>query len=175
VSVPSDYKDAAACIFTFDVTQPSTLLRVSRWIDEIKKKTASRTMVFAIAACKCDLPAAPGLMEEGRRLAKQHEAEFIETSAKDDFGTAETFIRTAQRVLGCQREAVNGGLPPISVTVGGAVLVENSDPVNSSTVSTEDTVVEEEQLKTKGTRKNAGVCEGSFLVCSPDGRECSIM
>jgi Ras family len=171
-----DYKDAAAAIFTFDVTQPATLLRVARWIEEVKKKTANRTMVFVIAACKCDLPASPGLMEEGRRLANQHRAEFIETSAKDDFGTSEAFSRTAQRVLSCQKEAVNGNLPPIAVTIGGGVLViESSDPVNASTVSTEDTVVEEEQVKTKRTKKNVEICEGTLLACGSDDRGCSIM
>lgn len=134
-------------------------------------------MVFVIAACKCDLPAAPGLMEEGRRLAAQHNAEFIETSAKDDFGAAETFSRTAQRVLNCQREAVNGTMPPIPVTVGGGVLVENTAPVN---VSTEDTVVEEEHVQTKKPKSNKSeankvVCEGSLLVCGSEDRGCTVM
>lgn len=137
-------------------------------------------MVFVIAACKCDLPAAPGLMDEGRRLATQHKAEFIETSAKDDFGTAETFSRTAQRVLKCQREAVNGTLPPIPVTVGGGVLVENTAPVNTSIVSTEDTVIEEEHVQRKTPNKtkvepSKVICEGSLLVCGSEDRGCTIM
>jgi hypothetical protein len=173
----ADYKDAAAAIFTFDVTQPATLLRVARWIEEVKKTTANRTMVFVIAACKCDLPAAPGLMDEGRRLANQHKAEFIETSAKDDFGTVEAFSRTAQRVLSCQKGAVNGSLPPIPVTVGGGVtlVVESADPVNASTVSTEDTVIEEDEVKSKRTKKKVEICEGSLLVCGSDDRGCQIM
>lgn len=113
------YRDAAAAIFTFDVSQPATLLRISSWLEEVKQKTAGRKIVLVIAACKCDLTAAPGLMDEGRRLAAQHSALFVETSAKLDQGTAETFHTTAQRVLDCHEQATSGAGLSIPVTVGG--------------------------------------------------------
>lgn len=127
------YGDAAAAIFTFDVSQPATLLRISNWLEEVQQKTVGRKMVLVVAACKCDLPAAPGLLEEGQRLAAQHQALFVETSAKFDQGTAETFQKTAQRVLQCHEQATSGVGLPIPVTVGSSNRY--SSPLRGRTVA----------------------------------------
>lgn len=113
------YSNAAAAILTYDVTQPSSLLRLRHWLDELQRNTAGRRIVIAIAACKCDLKAAPGVIEEARLLAQSCDALYVETSAKDNTGVHQLFSDTASRVLHWQAEAVTGTGQPIPVIVAG--------------------------------------------------------
>lgn len=113
------YNAAAAAILTYDVSQPASLHRLIQLLEEVQRNTVGRRIVIAIAACKCDLPAAPGLQEEARRLADSAGALYLETSSKNNVGVHDLFSHTAERVLGWQAEAINGTGLPIPVTTGG--------------------------------------------------------
>ena len=113
------YTTAAAAILTYDVSQPASLHRMAKFLEEVQRNTMGRRIVIAIAACKCDLPATPGLQEEARRLADTCGAIYIETSAKNNTGVHDLFSHTAERVLQWQAESINGTGLSIPVTTGG--------------------------------------------------------
>jgi len=113
------YTTAAAAVLTYDVSQPASLHRMRQFLEEVQRNTVGRRIVIAIAACKCDLPAAPGLQEEARRIAESVGALYLETSSKNNVGVHDLFSHTAERVLQWQAEAINGTGLPIPVTTGG--------------------------------------------------------
>ena len=113
------YTAAAAAILTYDVSQPASLHRLRQFLEEVQRNTVGRRIVIAIAACKCDLPAAPGLQDEARRLADSVGVLYLETSSKNNVGVYDLFSQTAERVLACQADAANGIGLPIPVTTGG--------------------------------------------------------
>jgi Ras-related protein Rab-5C len=113
------YKNAAAAILCYDVSNPRSLLNLRQRLEELKENITVGRIVVAIAACKCDLEPVPGLQDEARKLAKSVDALYVETSAKDDVGVTKLFSQTAERVLQWQKEAEQGYAPPLSVTLGG--------------------------------------------------------
>jgi Ras-related protein Rab-18 len=124
------YQQAAAAIFTYDVSQPQSLHRLRLLLDEVLQNTAGRRMVLAIAACKTDLDKSlhhPGLQEEAQKLATTHNALYIATSAKTDAGVQSLFEQTAQRVWQWHREAAVGVGLPIPVTTGGTVSSKSAE------------------------------------------------
>lgn len=114
------YGNAAAAILAYDVTQPDSLRKLRYWLEELQRNTIGRRIVIVVAACKCDLEAAPGLEEEARHVAQSCGALYIETSAKDNMGVHKLFSDAAARVLQCQTEAATGTGPPIPVIVAGS-------------------------------------------------------
>ena len=118
------YQQAAAAIFTYDVSQPQSLHRLRVFLDEVLQNTAGRRMALAIVACKTDLDATlhhPGLAEEAQQLAAAHHALYVATSAKTGEGVQSLFEQTAERVWQYQREAQVGSGLPIPVMVGGTI------------------------------------------------------
>jgi len=50
------YKDAAAAIICFDLTDDDSFTGVNYWIDEMVEKNTSDEFVMALAGNKCDIP-----------------------------------------------------------------------------------------------------------------------
>ena len=125
------YNTAAAAILTYDVSQPASLHRLLQFLDEVQRNTVGRRIVIAIAACKCDLPAAPGLQDEARRLADSVGALYLETSSKTNVGVYDLFSHIAERVLACQADAANGTGLPIPVTTGGTTRLPRAQTASA--------------------------------------------
>ena len=83
-------------------------------------------MVIAIAACKSDLTPVPGLEDEAKRIAKQHDAVYVRTSSKTNEGVEEVFQQTAAKVLEWHEMAVSGQARPLNVTVGTQASPNNT-------------------------------------------------
>jgi small GTP-binding protein len=127
------YQHAAAAIVCYDSSNPHSVVRLRRSLQELDKyiKQNHTPMVLAVAACKCDLQssssssgggngtAVPGLEAEARRIAKSYDALYFPyTSAKNNQGVTEVFTKTAARVLEWHELAVTGQARPLPVTVG---------------------------------------------------------
>jgi small GTP-binding protein len=133
------YQHAAAAIVCYDASNPHSVVRLRRSLQELDKyiKQNHTPMVLAVAACKCDLQTSsssstassggggsgaippPGLEAEARRIAKSYDALYFPyTSAKMNQGVTEVFTKTAARVLEWHELAVTGQARPLPVTVG---------------------------------------------------------
>lgn len=116
------YNGAAAAIITYDISEPASLKKLQHWLDEVQRNTVGRRIVLAVAACKSDLPPAPGIQQEAQRLAQAVDAIYMETSSKNNTNVQELFRCTAERVLQYQTQASQGtGLPiPVKIGTGNA-------------------------------------------------------
>lgn len=115
------YQHAAAAIVCYDSSNPNSVVRLRKSLQELDKyiKQNHTPMVLAVAACKSDLSPVPGLEAEARRIAKAHDALYFGyTSAKTNQGVMEVFTKTAARVLEWHELAVAGQARPLPVTVG---------------------------------------------------------
>lgn len=114
------YQHAAAAIVCYDSSNPNSVVRLKRSLEELDRYIRqNHPMVLAVAACKSDLLAVPGLEEEARRTAKAYDALYFgHTSAKMNQGVTEVFQKTAARVLEWHELAVTGQARPLPVTVG---------------------------------------------------------
>ena len=169
------YEKAAAVIFTFDVTQPATLVRLSNLMETVKANLNQNTnVVFCIVACKCDLPAAPGLMEEARRLTQINHTLFFETSAKQNVNVRETFCEIASSVLELQRQDENVPVTVPVLTTSATDAAERPKQLASAVPqsSKADTIVEDSPT----IRNNTNMCQGGLMsVCGSEDKNCRIM
>mmetsp|Transcript_12786 Transcript_12786/g.35411 ORF Transcript_12786/g.35411 Transcript_12786/m.35411 type:complete len:293 (+) Transcript_12786:254-1132(+) len=124
------YQNAAAAIVCYDISNPRSLARLKKSLDELNRHRQNHPMVLAIAACKSDLTPVPGLEDEAKRIAKSHDAIYVKTSAKNNTGVNDVFQKTAARVLEWHEMALSGQARPLNVTVGALSQKEKVSPVN---------------------------------------------
>lgn len=118
------YRNAAAAILAFDVTQESSINNLYYWLQELESNTSDRRIVIAIVACKCDLEPATGVEDEAKKLAASINAIYVETSSKENVGVNDVFKLVSERVLDWHNEYINSGnlvQMSIPVKVGGVV------------------------------------------------------
>jgi hypothetical protein len=112
------YKQAAAAIVCFDVTRTDSLERLQTWLLQVQQNMAQQGIVLCVAACKTDLPAAPGIKEQAMRIAEEYGALYVETSAKMDRGVTSAFSQVAEQVLHRHQEALSGRGKLLAVSTG---------------------------------------------------------
>ncbi len=87
------YKDAEAVLLVYDVTNMKSFNELTYWVEQVRSK-ASRDCSITIVGNKvddvvnCQVDSATGA-----RFAKEHNAAFIETSAKNDLNINEVFTQ----------------------------------------------------------------------------------
>ena len=191
------YQNAAATVICYDISNPRSLSRLRKSLEELNRYKQNSPMVLTIAACKSDLSSVPGLEEEARRMAKAHDALYVKTSAKTNKGVSEVFQKTAARVLEWHEQAVAGQARPLHVTVGALTQRERLSPTNalgkqhstgfkahgsdvadvtkmvsyvdqdSATEIESDDVMDPPRKDGEKDKHNIN-CEGSLLVCGID-------
>ena len=100
------YKDAAAAILVYDVSNPETLESLEYWIKELDKNVGKSNLIITVAGNKCDLPSDIKKISnsEGKKFCKENNIPvFNETSAKTGVGVKELFTSLAQKVYDIQR------------------------------------------------------------------------
>lgn len=97
---PMYYRNAAAAIVCFDITDESSFNTMKDWVEELKTNVAEKNLVLAIACNKGDL-ADERVVSRARaeQFARSINAIIHETSAKENFGVAELFAKVAERVI----------------------------------------------------------------------------
>eukprot|EP00978_Attheya_sp_CCMP212_P034438 scaffold144133_cov50-Attheya_sp.AAC.2 len=131
---PMYYKNAAAAIVCYDVTNPESYTVMREWLDELHRNVPVGSIVIAIAATKSDLvhiaptntlvPA-----REAEKLASAMGAIFVDTSAKDNSNVNVLFQRVAERVLQF-RDARRTGM--VGDVTGGGIPVTPGATMNES-------------------------------------------
>lgn len=89
--VPLYFRKADAVIVVYDITRRSTFEDAKNWVDELRHQ-APEDVIVAITGNKCDLNNIRIVStEEGAKYAKEINAIFGETSAKDATGVLNIF------------------------------------------------------------------------------------
>ena len=93
------YKDAAAAILTYDITEESSLENLCYWIEELKNTADNKDILLCLAGNKCDANENRKItLARGKEFADQHGMSFYETSAKLGNGVTELFTGLAQKL-----------------------------------------------------------------------------
>jgi small GTP-binding protein len=95
------YKNALAAVLVYDITRKQSFEELKNyWIKQIKE-SAPEKIILAIAANKSDLLDREQVNEdEARNFAKENNALFYETSAKNSIGVNELFIGIGKKFYG---------------------------------------------------------------------------
>eukprot|EP00042_Codosiga_hollandica_P032601 m.209927 g.209927 ORF g.209927 m.209927 type:complete len:201 (-) comp53954_c0_seq2:163-765(-) len=112
---PMYYRGAVAAVVVYDVTNPDSFNAINDWIKDLKK-ICEKDVVVCIVGNKVDLrPSVPASITttQGQQLAQAHNAFFFETSAKDNLGVADAFLRITQELIRTHKltSSVGGGRP----------------------------------------------------------------
>lgn len=99
---PLYYREAAAAILVFSVTDRATLTACDKWIQELR--TARLNCLIFIAANKVDTPTRQISEEEGQAFGRERSVGYFEVSAKSGIGVAKMFTELAERLVNCQHD-----------------------------------------------------------------------
>ena len=123
----SYYRGAHGIIVVFDVTEKETFKNVETWLKEIQQY-ASEGVSILLVGNKCDL-AHRRVVEESvaREFAKEHNIDYIETSAKNATNVSEAFINIAKQVKDrIDANALSSGQEKRGVDLGSRSSVPTS-------------------------------------------------
>jgi GTPase SAR1 family protein len=94
------YRNAAAAIVCFDMTDEDSFAMMKDWVDELKNNVEDGNLVLAIAANKSDLADKRVVSkEQAEAYAAEIGAIIFETSAKDNIGVSEIFGSVSETVI----------------------------------------------------------------------------
>jgi small GTP-binding protein len=95
---PMFYRNAAAALVVFDITQRSSLERAKRWIVELQGQPGSTTLVVLVGnKCDCEhLRQVPQDVAEA--YAQEVGVQYFETSAKTNTNITEIFQNVAEKL-----------------------------------------------------------------------------
>ncbi|KAK7254320.1 small GTPase [Aureococcus anophagefferens] len=96
---PMYYRNAAAAIVCFDVTDESTFNTMKDWVEELKTNVVDKNLVIAIACNKADLDTRQVSRARAEQFARSISAIVLDTSAKENFGVAELFAAVSEHVI----------------------------------------------------------------------------
>jgi len=129
---PMYYRNAAAAIICFDITNEDSFAKMKEWVEELQSNVpADQNITLAIACNKCDC-------EESRVVEKARAEEFgervgavvFETSAKANIGVEDLFKRVTEEVL--TKKGVNSKVGSGASTVSVINSAEGKTAESSS-------------------------------------------
>lgn len=95
------YRDAAAAIICYDITDEKSFSSVHFWVNEMINNNDKEDFVMVLAGNKCDIESqqrkVTRTMAEG--LSEKHKMVLSETSAKTGEGIQELFKQVAERIV----------------------------------------------------------------------------
>lgn len=97
---PMYYRNAAAAIVCFDITNEDSFTKMKDWVEELKQNVAADQLVLAIACNKADLESLRVISRSrAEQFAQRVNAILYETSAKENFGVEEIFKKITEEVV----------------------------------------------------------------------------
>jgi small GTP-binding protein len=95
------YRNAVGGLLVFDITnRESFVCSLDKWYDEVMKIADPRKPVFVLVGNKDDQDRERQVLrEDGLRFARDHDMEYIETSAKSGHNVEEAFKILAEKIL----------------------------------------------------------------------------
>jgi GTPase SAR1 family protein len=123
------YRNAAAAIVCFDITNEDSFAKMKDWVEELKQNVSAEQLVLAIACNKADLESSRVVSRSrADEFAKRVNAILYETSAKENFGVEEIFKKITEEVVSRQMESRRAAMEGASGSTG------NAAPSNSGTI-----------------------------------------
>lgn len=94
------YKEAAAAILTYDITNEETLGNLSYWIEELRTKADTPNILLCLAGNKSDVPESERKIsiQKAKKFAEENQMIFFETSARLGTGVSELFNTLAKKL-----------------------------------------------------------------------------
>ena len=94
------YKEAAAAILTYDITNEETLGNLSYWIEELRTKADTSNILLCLAGNKSDVPESERKIsiQKAKKFAEENQMIFFETSARLGTGVSELFNTLAKKL-----------------------------------------------------------------------------
>jgi len=100
--IPSYIRDSSVAVVVYDITNRSSFLNTSKWIDDLRTERGT-DVVMMLVGNKTDLADKRQVsVEEGEARAKEHDIMFIETSAKAGFNIKALFRKVASALPGME-------------------------------------------------------------------------
>lgn len=123
--VSTYYKDAAAAILVFDLTNLSTFQNLEKWLKELKDKGPANILTVLVAN-KSDLVMKQKVeLEDAENLAEKYRSPLLIVSAKDNMHIQDIFIRIALNLIGPSQEDI--AKVPSKDSKGNVVLDKDSN------------------------------------------------
>ncbi|GJN08816.1 hypothetical protein PR202_ga26773 [Eleusine coracana subsp. coracana] len=98
--IPSYIRDSSVAVIVYDVTDRQSFLNTSKWVEEVHTQRGGDVLIFLVGN-KTDLVDKRKVStEEGEAKAQEHDATFIETSAKAGFNIKPLFRKIATSLPG---------------------------------------------------------------------------
>ena len=99
------YRDAAAAIICYDVTDERSFASVQYWVDEMENNCGKGEVVLALCGNKCDIDDEERKVNKSsaETMAKRHRMINKETSAKTGQGIKQLFGQIAQTIVDNKR------------------------------------------------------------------------
>jgi Ras-related protein Rab-22 len=102
------YRNAAAAIVCFDITNEDSFTKMKDWVEELKQNVAAEQLVLAIACNKADLESLRVISRSrAEQFAQRVNAILYETSAKENFGVEEIFKKITEEAIFSFLNSVN--------------------------------------------------------------------
>lgn len=108
---PMYYRNAAAAIVCFDISDESSFATMKDWVEELRQNCSDRGLVLAIACNKADLPNRVVSRARAEQFAESISAIYMDTSAKENFGVNELFQKVAEKVIETQGAELMAAAP----------------------------------------------------------------
>jgi small GTP-binding protein len=103
---PMYYRGAQGAVVMYDITNAESFEAVKTWIAELRS-TVSSDIAIAVVGNKCDMPERKVEEAVARAYAVENECMFFETSAKEDKGISDVFMRMCEILV--QKHAKKAG------------------------------------------------------------------
>jgi small GTP-binding protein len=132
--IPMYYKNAAAAIVCYDVSNSESFSTMRYWLDELHRNVAAGSIVICMCATKCDLQPPVIPHREAQELAQAMGALWVDTSAKTNYNVTELFRQVAERVLRFRENDKIPVTPGASIDEQGRVI-KRGPTVSSGTSS----------------------------------------
>lgn len=97
---PMYYRRANAAMIVYDITREKSFDEAQEWVKELESKVDNKNLALCIVGNKCDLADEREVTrEKGEDFAHELGAMFTETSAAENVGVKEAFLKIAQSVI----------------------------------------------------------------------------
>ena len=92
------YKGANGIILTYDVTDENSFKNIRAWVKQIEQNAQSSVCIVLVGN-KSDREDRKVTLEDGKKLSKEFNMQFFETSAKTNYNVNETFNYLTREIL----------------------------------------------------------------------------
>lgn len=130
--IPSYIRDSSAAIVVYDITNRTSFLNTTRWIDDVRAERGN-DVIIALVGNKTDLTEKRQVShDEGEQKAQEHDIMFIETSAKGGFNIKPLFRKLASALPGLESEQNHGDSQMVDIQLNATPEQQNTGRTSSS-------------------------------------------